>query len=282
MLTAAAEHLTPVTLELGGKSPAVVSRHANIEVAARRIVWGKFINAGQTCIAPDHVLAEAVVHDELVAAIDRSITEFYGEDPKASPDYARIVNDTHFERLRRLLQDGSVAVGGDSDAAQRYVAPTVLTGVSLDSAVMQEEIFGPILPVIAVESIDDAIAIINDGDRPLALYTFSERADENRRVLDHTTSGGACVNGTILHVSNPHLPFGGVGESGTGAYHGRSGFETFSHSRAVHTRSTRVDPAVGYPPYTSGKERILRRVLVAPDPRDLLARLRTTLRGSRD
>jgi aldehyde dehydrogenase (NAD+) len=273
VMRAAAEHLTPVTLELGGKSPAIVSRHADIDVASRRIAWGKFVNAGQTCIAPDYVLVERPVHDELVAALGQRIAEFYGVDAAASPDYARIVNEPHFHRLEKLLHSGTVAAGGSSDADTRFIEPTVLTGITRDDPVMGEEIFGPILPVIAVDSLDAAIAFVNAGDKPLALYTFSEADDENRRVLAGATSGGACVNGTLMHVSNPNLPFGGVGESGMGAYHGKFGFDTFSHQRAVHERSTRMDPALLYPPYTRSKQRLVRRALVLPDPRDVLARL---------
>jgi aldehyde dehydrogenase (NAD+) len=282
VMRAAAENLTPVTLELGGKSPAIVSRHANIDVAARRIAWGKFVNAGQTCIAPDYVLVERSVHDQLVTAIGHHITEFYGNDPQASGDFARIVNEPHFHRLEKLLHDGTVAHGGVTDTDTRYISPTVLTGITADDPVMHEEIFGPILPVIAVDTLDDAIAFVNrssaDGDKPLALYTFSEHDPENDQVIGSCTSGGACINGTLLHISNPNLPFGGVGESGMGAYHGKSGFDTFSHQRSVFTRSTRIDPALMYPPYTAKKESILRKGMGMADPRDLVAKARGAIR----
>ncbi len=279
VMRAAAEHLTPVTLELGGKSPAIVSKHANIAVAAKRIAWGKFVNAGQTCIAPDYVLVERSVHDQLVKAIGENVESFYGSDVQASADFTRIVNEPHFHRLEKLLHDGTVAVGGQSDADTRYIAPTVLTGITKDDPVMAEEIFGPILPIIAVDSLDEAITFVStgsaQGDKPLALYTFSESDDENDKVLAGCTSGGACVNGTLLHMSNPNLPFGGVGESGMGAYHGKFGFDTFSHHRAVHTRSTKLDPALLYPPYTEKKEKLLRKGMVLPDPRDLAAKARS-------
>ena len=279
VMRAAAEHLTPVTLELGGKSPAIVSKNANIEVAAKRIAWGKFVNAGQTCIAPDYVLVERGVHDQLVAAIGASIESFYGTDVQASSDFTRIVNEPHFHRLEKLLHSGTVAIGGQSDADTRYIAPTVLTGITRDDPVMGEEIFGPVLPVIAVDSLDEAIAFVNEGsaqgDKPLALYSFSENDAENDKVLEHCTSGGACVNGTLLHISNPNLPFGGVGESGMGAYHGKFGFDTFSHHRSVHTRSTKIDPALMYPPYTEKKEKLLRKGMVMPDPRDVAAKARS-------
>jgi aldehyde dehydrogenase (NAD+) len=277
VMRAAAEHLTPVTLELGGKSPAIVSRHANIDVAAKRIGWGKFVNAGQTCIAPDYVLVERPVHDQLVAAIGRYVTSAYGTDPQSSADFARIVSEPHFHRLEKLLHDGTVAIGGETDVDTRYIAPTVLTGITPTSPVMGEEIFGPILPIIAVDSIDEAIAVVNADDKPLALYSFSENDDENGRVLSGASSGGACVNGTLFHVSNPHLPFGGVGESGMGAYHGKFGFDTFSHRRAVHTRSTKIDPSLLYPPYTAKKEKLIRRGLTISDPRDGLRRFRNRL-----
>jgi aldehyde dehydrogenase (NAD+) len=282
VMRAAAERLTPVTLELGGKSPAIVSRHANVDVAARRIAWGKFLNAGQTCIAPDYVLVESPVHDELVAALGKHITEFYGSDPQTSPDYARIVNEPHFHRLEKMLHSGTVAFGGVADADTRYIAPTVMTDVTLADPVMREEIFGPILPIIEVDSLTQAIGFVNELSEidatPLALYPFSEQGSENARVVAEVTSGGVCVNGTLLHVSNPNLPFGGVGESGMGAYHGKFGFDTFSHHRAVHTRSTKVDPTLIYPPFTTGKQKLVRKALTMPDPRDIAAKVRSSLR----
>lgn len=282
VMRAAAENLTPVTLELGGKSPAIVSRNANIEVAARRIAWGKFVNAGQTCIAPDYVLVEQPVHDQLVDAIGRNITAFYGIEPKNSNDLARIVNQPQFHRLEKLLDSGTVAIGGQTDADTRYIAPTVLIGVTADDPVMHEEIFGPILPVIAVSSLSEATAFVAagsaQGDKPLALYTFSEHDADNEMVIDQSTSGGVCVNGTLMHISNPHLPFGGIGESGMGAYHGKFGFLTFSHQRAVHARTTKIDPAMMYPPYTAKKEKLIRKGFGLPDPRDLVAKARGALR----
>jgi aldehyde dehydrogenase (NAD+) len=277
VLQAAAEHLTPVTLELGGKSPAIVTRTAKIDQAARRLMWGKFVNAGQTCIAPDYVLVDREVHDELVAAMATTVEEFYGADPRQSPDYARIVSDAHFHRLEKLLDSGTVAIGGEADPDERYIAPTVLTGVEPDAPVMGEEIFGPVLPVLAVDSLDEATTMVNERDKPLALYVFSEDDDEVDRVLEATSSGGVTVNGTLFHFVNAELPFGGVGESGMGAYHGRFGFETFSHRRAVYKRSTLIDPPLLYPPYTEGKQKIVQRVLNMGDPRDLLAKLKQRL-----
>lgn len=261
VMEAAAKHLTPVTLELGGKSPVIVDDAANIEVAARRITFGKFLNAGQTCIAPDYALVARHRADELVDQIGRAIHDFYGPDPAASPDYARIVNDAHFQRLEQLLADGTKAVGGETRASERYIAPTVLRDAAPDSAVMTEEIFGPILPVLPVADADEAIEFVNERDRPLALYVFSESDAVQERVLERTSSGGACVNGTMMHVTVPELPFGGVGPSGMGAYHGKAGFDVFSHRKSVLVKSTRLDPKIGYPPYTRVKERLIRRFL---------------------
>jgi aldehyde dehydrogenase (NAD+) len=261
VMEAAAKHLTPVTLELGGKSPVIVDDAANIEVAARRIAFGKFLNAGQTCIAPDYVLVARDRGDELVQQIGRAIRDFYGPDPAASPDYARIVNDAHFHRLEKLLADGTPAVGGGTRAEERYIAPTVLRDVSPDAEVMTEEIFGPILPVLSVADADEAIEFVNERDKPLALYLFSESDTVQRRVLERTSSGGACVNATMMHVTVPELPFGGVGPSGMGAYHGKAGFDVFSHRKSVLVKSTRLDPKLAYPPYTKVKERLVRRFL---------------------
>jgi aldehyde dehydrogenase (NAD+) len=261
VMEAAAKHLTPVTLELGGKSPVIVDDDANVEVAARRIAFGKFLNAGQTCIAPDYVLVARDRGDELVQQIGRAIRDFYGPDPAASPDYARIVNDAHFRRLEKLLADGTPAVGGGTRAEERYIAPTVLRDVSPDAEVMTEEIFGPILPVLSVADADEAIEFVNERDKPLALYLFSESDTVQRRVLERTSSGGACVNATMMHVTVPELPFGGVGPSGMGAYHGKAGFDVFSHRKSVLVKSTRLDPKLAYPPYTKVKERLVRRFL---------------------
>jgi aldehyde dehydrogenase (NAD+) len=261
VLEAAARHLAPVTLELGGKSPCLVDATANLETAARRIAWGKFLNAGQTCIAPDYVLVDARREEELVAKLGAAVREFYGDDPEQSPDYARIVNRRHYERLARLLKDGETAVGGRLEPESRYIAPTVLRGVRPDSDVMREEIFGPILPVLAVRDLDEALAIVNAREKPLALYLFSEDSEAKRRVEAETSSGGLCVNHVIWQVANPNLPFGGVGPSGTGAYHGRHSFETFSHRKAVVEKPTRFDPRFAYPPFGRIKAALMRRLL---------------------
>jgi aldehyde dehydrogenase (NAD+) len=264
VMAAAARHLTPVTLELGGKSPAIVHRSAALASTARRIAWGKFVNAGQTCVAPDYVLVEEAVAPRLVDELVAAIRHFYGDDPRRSPDYGRIVSDAHVARLRRLLEAGGyeeVVCGGAVEEAERYVAPTVLRGVSPDAAVMGEEIFGPILPVLTVADLDEAIAFVNGRDHPLALYVFATEREAVDRVVAATISGGVCVNATMLHLSVPSLPFGGVGESGTGAYHGRYNIECFTHRKAVYERPARPDPAAMYPPYRRWKEVLLRRFL---------------------
>jgi aldehyde dehydrogenase (NAD+) len=261
VMEAAVPHLTPITLELGGKSPAIIDASANLEVAARRIAWGKFLNAGQTCIAPDYVLVADGLADRFVELLRRAVFDFYGQDPKASPDYARIVNDAHFGRLVQLLDSGTAVVGGEHDAATRFLAPTVLRDVKPDSPVMQDEIFGPLLPVLPVPDTDAAIAFVNGRDKPLALYVFADDKAAQQRVLDETSSGGACVNATLFHVAVAELPFGGVGESGVGAYHGKASFDVFSHAKSVLKRSTRPDPDLAYPPYTDRKEKLMRRFL---------------------
>jgi acyl-CoA reductase-like NAD-dependent aldehyde dehydrogenase len=260
-MEAAAKHLTPVTLELGGKSPCIVDENVDLRVAARRIAWGKFMNAGQTCIAPDYVLVHERRELELVEALRTAIREFFGDDPKRTPDYARVVNRRHHERLSKLLGSGEAVIGGESDAAECYIAPTVLRKVKPDAPIMQEEIFGPILPILSVQSVEEAIAFVKRGEKPLALYVFSDSDAVAQRVVDATSSGGVCVNGTILHIANSALPFGGVGESGMGAYHGRHTFETFSHRKSVLSRGLRFDPSWMYPPYSGLKTKLVQRFL---------------------
>ena len=261
VMAAAAVNLTPVTLELGGKSPVIVDKSANIEVAARRVAWGKWLNAGQTCVAPDYVLVDEAVQDKFVEALRTSIKDFYGTNPHASDSYGRIVSPRHFDRLVSLMNGGTVVVGGESAAQDRYIAPTVLGDVKLDSALMQEEIFGPLLPIISVKSTDEAIAFITERDHPLALYVFAEDTAVVDTVLDRTTAGGVTVNGTLLHLTSPNLPFGGIGESGMGGYHGKSGVRIFQHLKPVLKRGTRIDPKMTYPPYTARKLKIFRKVL---------------------
>ena len=264
VMRAAAEHLTPVTLELGGKSPAIVADDANIAVAARRIAWAKFLNAGQTCVAPDYVLVHDSIEDEFLTALSDAVRVFYGTDPRHSPDYARIVNHHHFDRLWGLIQDGgydTTVVGANGDRESRYLAPTVLAGVKPDAAIMHDEIFGPILAVLTIGDVDEAIRFVNNRDKPLALYAFSESNDVLDRVVNDTTAGGVTLNHAVMHLAVPDLPFGGVGQSGMGAYHGRAGFDTFTHYKAVLDKPTRPDLALMYPPYTKIKQRIIRRFM---------------------
>jgi aldehyde dehydrogenase (NAD+) len=264
VMRAAAEHLTPVTLELGGKSPAIVVADANIDVAAKRIAWAKFLNAGQTCVAPDYVLVEEKIEDQFLTALTEAVTTFYGDDPQQSTDYARIVNERHHDRLMKLLNDGgyeATVFGGTGDRGTRYVAPTVLAGVKPDAAVMADEIFGPILPVLTVGDADEAIRFVNDREKPLALYAFSSDDNTLEHFVANTSAGGVTLNHAVLHLAVPDLPFGGVGESGIGAYHGKSGFDTFSHFKAVLDKPTRPDPALMYPPYNANKQKIIRKFM---------------------
>jgi len=261
VMAAAAKNLTPVTLELGGKSPCVVDKSAKLDVTARRIAWGKFMNAGQTCIAPDYLLVERGMEGPLVDALKAAIHDFYGDDPRQSEDFGRIVNVRHHRRLANLLKDGTPLVGGETEEEDRYIAPTILADADPTSGVMTEEIFGPILPLLVVDDVDAAIDFINRRDKPLALYIFSERTEAIERVVDQTSSGGVCANGTILHIGNPNMPFGGVGESGMGAYHGRTTFDTFSHQKAVMSRGTWLDIKFMYPPYGDSKLNMIKKML---------------------
>jgi aldehyde dehydrogenase (NAD+) len=264
VMAAAAKHLTPVTLELGGKSPVIIAADADLTVAARRIAWGKFINAGQTCVAPDYVLVDETVEDAFTSELLHALNDFYGNDPQASPDYARIVNERHWDRLNGLLEAGgfdATVCGGHGDRGARYLPPTVLAGVKPDAAVMQSEIFGPILPIISVSDVDEAIRFVNDRDKPLALYIFSRSNNIVERVLSRTTAGGVLVNHTVLHVGVTELPFGGVGASGMGAYHGKAGFDTFTHGKSVLRKPTKPDPSILYPPYKGWKYKLVRRFM---------------------
>jgi aldehyde dehydrogenase (NAD+) len=260
VMAAAARHLTPVTLELGGKSPCIVDRDVDIGVAARRIAWGKWFNAGQTCVAPDYVLVHEERETELLTGLQGALREFYGEDPKASPDFGRIVSEAHHQRLTGFLTDGELVAGGQADAAQRYLAPTILRQVDPEAAVMQDEIFGPILPILTVKSVDEAIGFVRRRPKPLALYVYSSNRANTDRVLEQTSSGGACVNDCVAHLATPDLPFGGVGPSGMGAYHGKFSFETFSHRKSVLDKSTWIDVKLRYPPY-AGKLKWFKRLM---------------------
>lgn len=249
IMTAAARHLTPVTLELGGKSPCIVHEDARLDYGIKRIVWGKYLNAGQTCIAPDYVLVHAKIKDVFLEKTIKTLHAFYGEDPSKSPDYARIVNERHFDRLSGLLKNGWIVYGGQCQRKDLYISPTIMDQVSADDPVMQEEIFGPLLPLVTYDEIDEVTAFVNQRPRPLALYCFSESKKIQQKVLAETSSGGGCINDTISHVGSQELPFGGIGDSGMGAYHGKYSYDTFTHERGILFRSSRVDMPLRYPPY---------------------------------
>ncbi|BAZ85168.1 aldehyde dehydrogenase [Dolichospermum compactum] len=260
VMEAAAKHLTPVTLELGGKSPCIIDTDINLEHTAKRITWGKFINAGQTCIAPDYLLVDAKIKPNLVNALQKCLQEFYGKNPTTSPDYARIIHQEHFDRLANLLKYGEVIIGGETHREQLYIAPTLLENVSLTDPVMQEEIFGPILPIIEYTDINEAITLINSRPKPLALYLFSQNKNLQKRILQETSSGGVCINDTVMQVAVSSLPFGGVGDSGMGSYHGKAGFDTFSHYKSVLQNTFRLDINWRYAPY-QGKLPLLKKII---------------------
>ncbi|WP_160050692.1 MULTISPECIES: aldehyde dehydrogenase family protein [unclassified Nocardiopsis] len=262
VMAAAAKHLTPVTLELGGKSPVIVEPGVDLATTARRLAWGKFTNAGQTCVAPDYVLAVGDTAAPLQRELAAAITEMFGEDPAASPDYGRIVNERHFARLTALLDSGTVVAGGRHDRERLYLAPTVLGDVDPDSPVMSEEIFGPILPVVGVPDLDAAIDFVNRHDKPLALYGFTASEETKRRLTTETSSGGLAFGLPVAHLAVPGLPFGGVGESGMGAYHSVASLDTFSHTKSVLDKPLLLDTMrVAYAPITRTKEKLLRRLL---------------------
>jgi acyl-CoA reductase-like NAD-dependent aldehyde dehydrogenase len=260
IMSAAAQHLTPVTLELGGKSPCIVDNQINLTETAKRITWGKFINAGQTCIAPDYILVDHGIKKDLITAIKQCIKDFFGENPAESSDFARIINARQFERLRGLLTSGDIILGGDTNPENKYISPTILDNVAPDSPVMVEEIFGPILPILEYQTLDDAIAFVNSKPKPLALYFFSNNREKQQQILRETSSGGVCFNETIMHVGVTELPFGGVGDSGIGAYHGKASFNTFTHYKSVLSRPFWGDLNWRYAPYTEKSVKMFKQM----------------------
>ncbi|MCG1263474.1 aldehyde dehydrogenase [Staphylococcus epidermidis] len=248
---AAARKLIPVTLELGGKSPVIVDDTANIKVASERISFGKFTNAGQTCVAPDYILVQRKVKNDLIKALKKTITEFYGENIEKSPDFGRIVNQKHFNRLNDLLQihKDNVVFGGNSSKEDLYIEPTLLDNITNDNKIMKEEIFGPILPIITYDNFDEVLEIIQSKSKPLSLYLFSEDENMTHRVLEELSFGGGAINDTLMHLANPNLPFGGIGSSGIGQYHGKYSFDTFSHMKSYTFKSTRLESSLFFPPY---------------------------------
>lgn len=260
IMEAAAKKLTPVTLELGGKSPTIVHKDADIEKAAARIVWGKFYNAGQTCIAPDYIYAHEAIKEKLMVAIEKKIADFYGNNPLTSPDYGRIIDQHDFKRLMNLIDPNKLYCGGEVHQNSLKIAPTVMANVTWDDAVMQEEIFGPILPVLTYEDIDEILDLIKDKPRPLAFYLFTEDKQLQKKVVHEVPFGGGCINDTIAQVTSQRLPFGGTGHSGIGAYHGKTSFETFSHKKSTMKKSTLFDIDLIYPPY-KGKLKLLKMIM---------------------
>lgn len=248
IMESAAKHLTPITLELGGKCPCIVDEEIDTETTARRIAWGKFFNAGQTCVAPDYLLVHKSIKNELLKNIQTVIKQFYGENPSKSNDYGRIINERHFSRLSELLNEGNIIAGGNVNKNDLYIAPTVIDNISWNSKIMEDEIFGPILPVIEYENIDEIISIFYKKPKPLALYFFSKDKYKQEKILSQTSSGGVSINDVMAHIQNINLPFGGVGDSGIGAYHGKASFDTFSRNKSVVKRSF-FENKMKYPPY---------------------------------
>lgn len=261
VMKAAAEYLTPVTLELGGKSPCIVDETANISVSAKRIVFGKFINAGQTCVAPDYLFVHKSIKEKLLSEIKKEICNFYTDSPEQNQDYPCIINKRHFMRLCEYFKDGEIVCGGKTNFETLQIAPTIIDNVSLDSSVMQEEIFGPVLPVITFDEIDEVIKFVTERPRPLALYFFSADKKRQRKIVKMLPYGGGCINDTILHLVTPYMPFGGVGNSGMGNYHGKNSFETFSHKKSVLHKGFFGDLPFRYPPYGEFFLKLLRIIM---------------------
>ncbi|MCK5846950.1 MAG: aldehyde dehydrogenase [Bacteroidales bacterium] len=261
IMKAAAEHLTPVTLELGGKSPSIVFKDANIKITAQRLVWAKFLNGGQTCVAPDYILAEKGVKAKLIEEIKTQIKNIYGGNPMDSDAFVRIISPRHYNRLVDLIDSKKVIIGGDSNKEELYISPTVLDNISFEDDIMQEEIFGPILPIIEFEDLSWAIKMIKERPKPLALYIFSSSNKSINRILHEVSFGGGGVNEAIMHLANSNLPFGGVGESGMGNYHGKAGFDSFTHYKSILSKSTVVELPIKYPPYSDWKRSVMEKLI---------------------
>ncbi|MGK7882870.1 MAG: aldehyde dehydrogenase family protein, partial [Crocosphaera sp.] len=260
VMQAAAKKLTPVTLELGGKSPCIVDKNINIQETAKRIVWGKFLNAGQSCIAPDYLLVNRSIKSQLLEAITQRIKEFYGEDPSKSTDYGRIINQYHFKRLSSLLTSGNIIIGGKIRPEENYISPTIIDNISPEFPIMEDEIFGPILPILDYNELEEAINFINKRPKPLAIYLFSNDKNQEEIVIRNTRSGGVGINDTLMQYAVLTLPFGGIGKSGIGSYHGKASFETFSHYKSVLKRSFWLETNLRFPPY-KGKLKWLKFIL---------------------
>ena len=256
VMKAASEHLTPITLELGGKSPCIIHEDAELKIAAKRIAWGKFLNAGQTCIAPDYIYVHETVKDDFLQLLKEEIVTLYGSNVLTNEDYSHIVNDNHFNRLKALFKDGEIFFGGNVDEEKNKIEPTVMINVSWEDEVMQGEIFGPILPILTYENLQEVYEGIENSPKPLALYLFTESKEVETEVLETVPFGGGSINDTVYHFANPYLPFGGVGTSGLGAYHGKESFETFSHYKGVLKQTTKFDIPFRYPNIKNGVEKI--------------------------
>ena len=261
VMRAASEHLTPVTLELGGKNPCIVDSSGDISVTAARIAWSKWMNAGQTCVAPDYVIVEQHYATQLIDALKQQLNQFYGGDITSNPDYGRIINQKHTQRLLDCLQGENIVLGGKHDVAERYIEPTIVLNPEKTSSLMQAEIFGPILPIVTVDQIVQALPIIKDKPKPLALHLYTKDKQFEHQVLAEISAGNVSINDGMMYMANPNLPFGGVGNSGTGRYHGQFGFDTFSHLKAVIKRATFIDPPLRYPPFTKNKLNIIRKLM---------------------
>lgn len=257
---AAAKNLTPVTLELGGKNPCIIDKSANLEVSAKRIVWGKFINAGQTCIAPDYLLIHSNVKPKFIALLKQEIENAFGENPQLSPDFTRIINKKNWQRLASMIEESKVAAGGISDEKNLYIAPTLIDEPSFESEIMKDEIFGPLLPMLSYETENDLEKIISKYEKPLSLYVFTENKEFAEKMIAGFSFGGGCINDTVVHFSNKNLPFGGVGNSGIGSYHGKNGYQTFSHQKSILKKATWFDNPVRYAPYKN-KLKFIRKLL---------------------
>lgn len=261
IMEAAAKHLTPVTLELGGKSPCIVTESSDIDLAAKRIAWGKFLNAGQTCVAPDYILVHHTKKKELIEKLKMSIKQLYGENPLTNPDYPKIISQHHYHRLLDLTQNEKIALGGVGNESNLKIAPTILEDISFESPVMQEEIFGPILPIITFKSLDEVIRELVPRPHPLALYLFTRSKEDERKITSRIIYGGGCINDVIVHLANHHLPFGGVGSSGMGVYHGRKSFDTFTHEKGVLKKALWLDIPLRYAPYTEKGFKLARKIM---------------------
>lgn len=261
IMEAAAKHLTPVTLELGGKTPCIIDETADLDFAARRIIWGKMTNAGQTCIAPDYVYVHHSRQQALMNKLKQTIKEFFGDDPEKSTSFGRIINQKHFTRLSTLLQNTNILVGGQSNAESCYIAPTLIATSSWDEPIMQQEIFGPLLPILSFNDLDEVIHMIQSQPKPLALYYFTKNKQHEKNILRRVSFGGGCINDCLLHIANYHFPFGGVGASGMGGYHGKDSFDLFSHRKSIYKKTYPFEIRLEYPPYSNKKLWWLRQLL---------------------